>query len=327
MLGCNRAYCDFWGCDKSTVVGRNTLKIHAHREAEVHIAKDAEAYDSHEAVRYELTVQDADNKAHQVIFQKAPFLDQDNRLAGLIGVILDITKERQADKFRRDFISTVAHEFQTPLATIIGFAELLQQGSLEGTVVQDSLHTIISKAEVLSGMIGELLDLSRIEAGKTLCINPEYTDLRPVLIKTLENFQVSHTKHAIVTVIPDQPLKILADQERLLQVLDNLLSNASKYSAPGTRIEFIAEPSEQGLNFTVTDQGIGMNREQCSHLFEKFYRADTSNTAPSGTGLGLYICKAIVVAHGGEIQINSSPGKGTQVIVSLPLAGSQHVPD
>jgi PAS domain S-box-containing protein len=318
MLGCNRAYCDFWGHNKATVLGRKALDIYSSAEAGIHAARDAEVFGRQQAVRYELAVRDADDMTRQMVFHKAPFFDQETDQAGLIGVMLDITKEHQAEQLRGEFVSTVAHEFQTPLATIIGFAELLLQVSLEEATAQDALDTIVTKAEALSGMVDELLDLTRIEAGRTIRVEMEYGDLRPTLAETLENFRASCSSHEMVATLPDGPINILVDRDRLVQVVDNLLSNAVKYSAPGSQVAFKVEDGEQDLRFTIADEGIGMSADQSTHLFEKFYRADTSNTAPPGTGLGLYICKAIIDAHAGDIQITSSPGQGTQVVVRLP---------
>ncbi|MBE0501195.1 MAG: HAMP domain-containing protein [Desulfuromonadales bacterium] len=318
MLGCNRAYCEFWGWSRQAVVNRRAEELYAAMEADVHSARDVEVMAGEQEVRYELNVTDAAGQKRQIIFHKAPLVDQESGLTGIVGVMLDVTLERQVEAFRREFVSTVAHEFQTPLATIIGFADLLLQTSLEGQNASDALQTIMHKAEALSGMVDELLDLTRIESGKSISIDPILIDLRPILNETLDNFRTSFPSHELLVSIPADRIEIRADRERLVQVVDNLLSNAVKYSPPGSQVVFTAEHCAKGVRLTIADQGVGMTAEQRSHLFEKFYRADPSNTAPHGTGLGLYICKVIIDAHGGDIDISSAPNQGTTVVVTLP---------
>lgn len=326
MLGCNRAFCDFWGYDKAFVIGRKTLDIYVPEEAEIHVAKDAEVFNTGLAIRYELTIQNFNKENRHVIIHKAPFLDQDDQPAGIVGVIFDISKERQSEQFRRDFVSTVAHEFQTPLATIIGYTDLLLNDSYDTTTAREALETISNKTEWLSEMVDDLLDLTRIEAGRVINIEPKLGDIRPILIETLNNFQTSHPTYPLKTTLTDSSLDIYVDGSRLQQVIDNLLSNAVKYSTPETHIELNVESNDKGVCITIIDQGIGMTPDQREHLFEKFYRADTSNTAPQGTGLGLYICKAIIDAHGGDIQISSAPGRGTHVSVCIPWGPVVQIP-
>jgi PAS domain S-box-containing protein len=322
LLGCNRAYCDFWGHDKNSIVGSEASNLYLAEEAKIHAAKDVEVFNEGRSVRYELTVQDSNNKKHQVIFHKASFLDEKNLPAGIIGVMLDITKERQSEQSRREFVSTVAHEFQTPLAIIIGYADLLFENSLDNEATREALRTICDKTEWLSEMVDDLLDLARIEAGKVINIEPICGDIRPLLIETLNNFRAGHPLYQLQVTLPDTIPDICVDHTRLQQVIGNLLSNAMKYSTKETQICVSAVSDEKGLYIKITDQGIGMTVEQLSHLFEKFYRADTSNTASQGTGLGLYICKTIIDAHNGDIQIQSAPGQGTQVTVYLPIDAS-----
>jgi signal transduction histidine kinase len=167
-------------------------------------------------------------------------------------------------------------------------------------------------------MVDELLDLSSIESGRNIRIDARATDLRPVVTEAIDAFRASVSTHEIVVDLPDSPLVGHFDPTRVVQVLDNLLSNAIKYSTDNARVTVKVEEDSQSLDITVADQGIGMNPEQTARAFEKFYRVDTSNTSPTGTGLGLFICKAIVEAHGGTIQVSSTSGRGTRVAVRLP---------
>ncbi|MDT8441153.1 MAG: ATP-binding protein [Desulfuromonadales bacterium] len=318
MLGCNRAFADFWGYAREDLIGREATELYAIEQAGLHVAKDEEVLRYQRLVIYELPVRNAAGERRTIIFHKALFVDPDSALTGIVGVMLDVTTDRQAETFRREFVSTVAHEFQTPLATIIGFADILQQLSLDEQTAREALQAILTKAEGLSVMVDELLDLGRVESGRPIRIAPHPVELAPILRQALDSFRTGCHSHRLDITLADPPLEIVVDPERIVQVVDNLLSNAVKYSPPGTLIEFTATKGADGLRLMVTDQGIGLSEDESSRLFEKFYRADTSNTAPAGTGLGLYICKAIVDAHGGTIRVDSAPGQGTRVQVDLP---------
>lgn len=323
MLGCNKAYCQFWGYDKSRVIGRSAVEIYSLADADIHMARDREVLKTNQAVRYEMSVSDADGRIQQVVFHKAPFVDAGAGQFGLIGVMFDITKERHAEQMQGEFVSTVAHEFQTPLATIFGFAELLSQDELQNDARQEALRIILNKTDGLSKMVDELLDLSSIESGRAVRIEKKPTDLHPVIVETLDSFRASVSTHEVLANLPVVQLIGHFDSVRVVQVLDNLLSNAVKYSPDETRITVSVEEDNQFCRITIADEGIGMSPEQTMRAFEKFYRVNTSNTTPSGTGLGLFICKAIVDAHGGDIQIDSNLGQGTKVTVVLPKHPAQ----
>jgi PAS domain S-box-containing protein len=280
MLGCNRAYCEFWGQTKDNVIGRKALKLYPEGESGLHAQKDAEVFRTGQPVRYEISIVDATGNPRNVVIHKAPFKNPVDNSKGLVGVIMDISSERRADRMRREFVSTVAHEFQTPLTVILGYADLLKEKGLTLAESGEALETIEATAQKLSLMVDELLDMSRLETGRKIMLHPQEIDLRPLLFEVIQNFRDANHGHSWETRIPDPPLPCRGDPVRLRQVVDNLLSNAAKYSADETTIQLSAGRDGQSVWFSVTDQGVGMSDEEAEHLFEKFYRADTSETAP-----------------------------------------------
>jgi len=231
----------------------------------------------------------------------------------------DVTPQREAVRVKSDFVATVAHEFQTPLATILGFSELLQDGALGEEERRDALQLIIRKTENLSQMVDELLDLARLESGRSLTLDKEPCDVDQLLAESVDSFRRRVTTHRFVLEASGKTCIVVADRKRLGQVLENLLSNAVKYSGEGSTVHLGVRCGDQRCSIMIRDEGVGMSPEQLEHVFDKFYRVNATNTAPAGTGLGLFIARSIVAAHDGEIRIFSTPGQGTTVTVSLPL--------
>ncbi|MEZ4485760.1 MAG: HAMP domain-containing sensor histidine kinase [Syntrophotaleaceae bacterium] len=168
--------------------------------------------------------------------------------------------------------------------------------------------------------MNDLLDISRLEVGKPLPLQLEQVPVGPALARVVERYRLLAPKYIFeVEVANDAPDQVLADTGKLEQVLENLLSNAVKYSAEGSLVRIVAEKVEGYCQITVVDQGIGMNSQQIGRVFDRFYRANSSNTAAKGIGLGMSIAKQIVEQHGGNIRVESNPGAGTRVIFTVPV--------
>lgn len=318
MLGCNHSYVNFWGKPKQDIVGCHTDDINNHADAELHLRKDQELLEQKTPVNYEMRVVDAKGLKKQVVYNKALFNDEKGMPAGIIGVIQDVTEQRQADQMKNDFVSTVAHEFQTPLSIIIGFTELIQGDSLKPTEYREALNQINQKAEGLSEMVDELLDLAQMETGMGLRINLESCNVNEVLTELISSFRKRTTSHHFELELPAEDVTIFADKVRMAQVMENLLSNAVKYSAKQSSIKVVVTSFAKFCQVQVSDQGIGMTEQQKGLIFEKYYRADISNTAPAGTGLGMYITKSIIDAHNGQIEVDSVLEQGTTVTFRIP---------
>lgn len=318
MLGCNRAFADFWGKRIDEIVGRAAAELYPAEDASLHRGKDAEVLREGQSVVYEHAVTGADGKRHDIIFHKAMFRDEEGQPAGIVGVMQDVTLQREAGRMKSEFVSTVAHEFQTPLATILGFSEMLQDNALEESDRAEALKTIIRKSEALSQMVDELLELARLESGRQMTVDKEDCDLVRLLDEIVGGFRKRMATHHFNFAVPAAPLVIQADGKRLTQVIENLLSNAVKYSAPESTVHISAGLVGGRCNIAIRDEGVGMSPEQVEHVFDKFYRVTPAKTSPAGTGLGLFIAKSIIEAHDGEVRIDSVLGQGTTVTVSLP---------
>jgi len=255
--------------------------------------------------------------------------DSQGRLTGFASIVTDVTERRKAeeailanDRIKTELISTAAHEFRTPLTTIQGFAELMAGNEGLSTVERSEyLGYIQRKCADLSEMVDNLLDLSRIEAGKQLPLKLSRCTVAEVIDEVAPLLKKIAAGHRVGVTLEEQQSIVMADRGRIGQVFDNLLSNAAKYSAPGSTIAVNGELRGDRYRFSVSDQGIGMTVEQQEQMFERFYRVDTSDTSPSGFGIGMAIVKEIVEAHHGQVQVESCPGEGTTVSFELSLAG------
>jgi PAS domain S-box-containing protein len=245
--------------------------------------------------------------------------------AGTIVTILrDVTRERTLDRLKSEFVSTAAHELNTPLTSIMGYTELLllphEFGEFTPEQKQNFLSEIYARCEDLAHIVSQLLDTARIESGRGIPLEKAPCDLTRRIVRITENFRLSSPMHRFELELPQTSSPLLClDGGKMDQVLENLLSNAVKYSPDGGRIRVEVRMSEREYRFSVTDEGIGMNPEEQSRIFDKFYRSDTSHTTAPGLGLGLNIAKAIVDGHDGRIEVESEPGKGTTITVSLPV--------
>jgi PAS domain S-box-containing protein len=239
----------------------------------------------------------------------------------------DVTERKRAqreleelNRLKTEFLTTAAHELRTPLTSIRGFSEILLTRALDTNRQRHFLGLINEQATQLGDIINDLLDVSRLEAKRRLTLSMEPVQLPELVQHVMKPFSESATGHRFeLEGLEDCP-PLVADPLRLSQVLKNLLSNAVKYSPDGGAVTLRAESIADYLRLSVQDEGIGMTQEQQAHLFEKFYRADASNTAVNGTGLGLAISKLIVELHGGTIWAESEFGAGTTFYFTLPLA-------
>jgi len=249
-------------------------------------------------------------------------LDSDRDETGVVLLIHDVTRERELERLKNAFLGMAAHELNTPLAAILGFSELLTSehavAQLSPEQREEYLHLIHSKALELSRLIDDLLDISRVEAGQPLLLDYEAVRLDDLVREVLHPYQEKCSRHRFELHLATAQTQIAADPWRIRQVINNLVSNAVKYSPQGGVIKVGVESRDGHCRITVADEGIGMTAEQIGHIFDRFYRADSSNTAVQGVGLGMSIVRHIIQAHHGEIKVKSSPGRGTTVSVDLP---------
>jgi signal transduction histidine kinase len=235
----------------------------------------------------------------------------------------DARERDRVEQMKDDFVLTVSHELRTPVTVVKGFAEMLtaQRKGLNSSQYE-AAEVIAESAGQLQKMINDLLDLARSDAGK-LRIEPEPTPVRPLAQRIgrqmRPNFE-GKDQSFTVSVEKDLP-DVEADAGRIGQVLANLLTNANKYAPEGAQVKLAATKVGDEVEFAVSDNGPGLDEEQLEHVFDRFWRADSTETqAVGGTGLGLAIAKSLVELHGGAISANSSPGEGATFRFVLPIA-------
>jgi len=250
----------------------------------------------------------------------APLFGQDRRLVNIIANVRDITRFREADEIKSTFVSVISHELKTPVALIQGYAETLlrKDAHWDPHTQQESLEVILEESDRLHHLIDNLLDASRLEAGK-LPLEKEPLLLDKLAERVAERFRTQTDTHEISAGFPSEFPVVNGDPTRLEQVLNNLISNAIKYSPEGGTIGIAGRYSDDEVVVTVTDCGVGIPFEEQPHIFESFYRGSREyQQQTSGAGLGLYLAKAIVDAHGGEIWVESDPGEGATFSFALP---------
>lgn len=239
---------------------------------------------------------------------------------GRVVVMQDISHLKELDRLKSEFVSTVSHDLRTPLTTIQGYVELLERAGPLNEVQRDFIGNALRSLNHITELISDLLDIGRIEAGYDLemcpfCINDviqQSVDAHAVLLEQAELFTVLD--------IPDEPLWIHGNARRIRQVLDNLISNAIKYSRPGGPVKVTAQRGTDYVIVSIEDQGIGIPLEEQPKLFERFYRAHTPEVEDiSGTGLGLSIVKSVIEKHKGRVWVRSYPGKGSTFAFILSL--------
>jgi signal transduction histidine kinase len=252
----------------------------------------------------------------------APVARRDGTVVGRIWTLRDVTADRRLERLRDAFVAAVSHELRTPLTSISGFLELLADEEHElGPAGRKYVDVIRRGNARLQGIVEDLLLVAEIEAER-LRLRPEPTDLAELATATVEAALPTAAENGIELLLDIQGrLPLEADAGRLRQVLDNLVSNALKYTPDGGTVMLSAHNGEGPLRIEVADTGIGIPHDELGQLFSRFYRASTATRrAIPGTGLGLVIARAIVEGHGGTIALESNEGEGTRVTVTLPQA-------
>jgi signal transduction histidine kinase len=252
-----------------------------------------------------------------------PLMDPSGLRSGGIDVVRDITEERKADLLKSEFVSVVSHELRTPLTSIFGSLSLVRGGAA-GNVSEKAAKLIeiaFRNAERLTLLINDILDIEKIESGELrLRLQPQA--LQPLVQQALESnagyAQGCEVKLVLTRPVPD--VQVSVDENRLLQVLANLLSNASKFSQAGSTVDITVNADDQTVRIAIEDHGPGIAPEFQSRIFQKFSQADGSDTrAKAGTGLGLAISRALIERMSGKIGYTTQVGVGSVFYIDLPV--------
>ena len=268
---------------------------------------------------------------------KGQFDEEDLRFTSLlghrVGSVIELSrarereralmhKLREADRTKSDFVSILAHELKGPMTTVVGFGQMLEEhwSTIEEAKRTQFIGIMRRETQRLAAMVSDLLDVSRMESG-----NLRYEFEPMSMSDMIENIVQVHgniaEKHELeVSLDPELP-KVKGDKDRLRQVVINLLTNAARYSPEGTRIVMRATPDDEGhmVRVSVTDQGIGIAPDDAERIFSKFAMLPKPAWTKKGTGLGLFITKAIVDAHGGKLWVESEPGEGSTFMFTVPV--------
>jgi len=248
----------------------------------------------------------------------APLLSNENKLRNIIVSVRDITHFRNADEIKATFISIVSHELRTPVALIKGYASTLRRDDAkwDKRTINDSLAVIEEEADRLSKMVDDLLDASRLQAGG-LTLNQSDVALPNLAARVAERFAAQSPKHHLTSDFPPNFPVIIGDETRIEQVISNLVSNALKYAPEGEiKISGTARPEQ--VIICVSDEGRGIDAKDLPYIFDRFYRSTNAFKQTKGAGLGLYLARAIVEAHGGRIWADAGAGTGARICFSLP---------
>jgi two-component system phosphate regulon sensor histidine kinase PhoR len=269
----------------------------------------------------ELSIFSPEERIYQV--QTALLRGDDGDVSGVVATFNDITELRGVERMKSEFVSTVSHELRTPLTSIKGFIRTLLDdidGYYDRETQMEFYRIIDTECDRLVRLINDLLNLSRIESGRALDLVLGEVDLRELISRVVDSQRAYTDRHRFEVIIPADLPKLIADRDKIDQVLTNLLSNAVKYSPDGGRVVVSARDLGDGkVSVSVADQGIGIPDDQIGRLFTRFHRVDSGDSRKQyGTGIGLYLVKHLIEAHRGEVSVASRVGEGSTFTFVLP---------
>lgn len=328
LLEANRTALDLAGAERKDVIGLPFWECPwwAHsKELQEQLKQSVEEAASGKFVRFETSHPDSNGEMISIDFSLKPVLDEQGKVVMLIPEGRDISESKEAERRVRDFYSTVSHELRTPLTSIRGSLGLIE-GGLAGEVPPKAARLINiarSESDRLIRLINDILDLRKIEAGK-LELKKATVDVQTLVEKSMDGMRGMAADAGIALkseTLTNGPTE--CDEDRILQVLSNLISNAIKFSPPGSEVLLSVEPGVgHSFRFNIVDKGPGIPADQMHKLFGKFQQLDQGDTRKiqKGTGLGLAITKSIVELHGGSIGVESKVGDGTTFWFELPAS-------
>lgn len=241
-----------------------------------------------------------------------------NYRGGLM-VMTDVSAVKNSEKMRQEFFSNASHELKTPLTSILGFSELIENGLIPKNEEREYINKIYKEAKRMSALVNDILEISRLENSQKL-EEKEYCNLTQIARDIAHSLQTLASENNIYIDISDEDIYHYANEKQMIDIADNLISNAVKYNVPNGKVFVKVEKTKNSVNLTVSDTGVGIPTELQNRVFERFYRVDKGRSRKEGsTGLGLAIIKHIVAANEGEISLESRVGKGTRITIRLPL--------
>ena len=306
------------GISKEAAIGQNILNL-------LDIEKDYTLRKILESTE-ELLIERKESKYGDTMIIRVEFSmirRESGFISGLVAVMHDVTEQEQNERDRREFVSNVSHELRTPLTSMRSYIETLSEGAWQDQEMAPRfLKITLDETDRMIRMINDLLDLSRMDNGN-LKLNIEMVNFNELVNFVLDRFDViianSEKKYRIVREFTQRPLFVEVDTDRMIQVIDNIMNNAIKYSPDGGKITVRLMETHNNVILSITDQGLGIPKKDISRIFERFYRVDKARARKQGgTGLGLAISKEVVKALGGTIWATSIENYGSTFYISLP---------
>jgi PAS domain S-box-containing protein len=286
---------------------------------------------------YEAIVERPDGSRRAFVPYPTPLRDQDGTLIGAVNVLIDVTARREAEHallasaealrgsnaVKDEFLGLVSHELRTPVTTIFGNAQILRDrgDALDAGDRESMIGDIADDSERLLAIIENLLLLTRLGSGSKLDLEPQV--LNHVMRKEVETFVHRHPQRHVALLGVAEQLIVEADHTSLALLTQNLLTNADKYSPPGTTIDVIVEARDGEAEVVVRDRGIGLSAEEAEALFAPFYRTEAAKKQANGIGVGLAVCKRIAESHGGRVWARPRDGGGSEFGFALPLSAHE----
>ena len=293
------------------------------REISLEALSVAQALSAGETVRAEEVVFHVpDGRSVTALINATPIRSEEGEVESVVVTMQDMTPLEELERLRAEFLAMVSHELRTPLTSIKGAAATLTEAmsDLDPAEMLQFFRIIGEQADHMRDLIGDLLDVARIETG-TLPVSPEPVEVAVLVDEARSRFQSGGGRSNLVIDLPPDLPRVMADRRRIVQVLNNLLSNAARHSNELSPIRVAAAPDGVHVAFSVADDGVGVPAERLPHLFRKFSRLEGEERGREigGSGLGLAICKGIVEAHGGRIRAESDgPGRGSRFTFTVP---------
>ena len=256
--------------------------------------------------------------------------DDNQKVCGVVAVLHDMTREKQIQQMKNDFVSHVSHELKTPLASITAYSEMLTDGEADDEETKKEFYSVIqNQSKRLNRLIEDILNISRIESG-LIKVEKKLVSLTILIEEQLQMIK-GYAEEKNIKIITQKPIvydQIYADRDMISQVIINLLSNAIKYTPSGgsVKVETAVDENARTVQVTVSDTGVGIPKDEIQHVFDKFYRVGANNKQAKGTGLGLNLVKQIIEkVHDGQVFVKSEPDMGSTFGFDLPLAVGQAV--
>ncbi|MFP3903787.1 MAG: CHASE2 domain-containing protein [Armatimonadota bacterium] len=309
------------GVLESEAVGEDVMTVLQHPDLARLMATPLEAHGGVYAEEIEI----GENRPVALQVSVASYGDEDEEIGGKCMILSDITELKRVDQLKTDLIGFVSHELKTPLTNIGLYSQLLQDRLPQKEEKLHEIAAVIDRQRVRMGhMVEDFLNVSRLESDRELPMEHEHiTDIQTLIHNIVELHSHMRDEHIIEINLPEDLPDLWADRTKIEEIFANLISNAFKFSPKGGRIEIAAEPSGDVVQFSVSDEGIGIPAEERENLFQRFERLSASASRIPGTGLGLYVCRHLVEAHGGEIWVESVENDGSTFYFTVPAYRGQ----